>query len=179
MNVCDLIDSLLSYMPGTRHLGLRPQTEADWPFLRALFVSRRWAEACAAPGWGDAQRLAFLHSQAELQQRHYAEHFPSAAFLLIEQQQAPIGRLCIQHGAEALHLVDIALLPAWQGQGIGTALIQAMLREAGDLPCTLHVEAFSPAQRLYQRLGFRSTGEQGFYLKMQHPPDPHSASADS
>lgn len=170
MNIHDLIDSLLSHVPANLHLGLRPQTEADWPFLRDLFVSRRWAEVCAVPGWSDAQRLAFLHNQAQLQQRHYTEHFSSAAFLLIERQQITTGRLCIQRGANALHLVDIALLPDWQGQGMGTALIKAMLREAGELPCTLNVEAFSPAKRLYQRLGFTSTSEEGFYQQMQRLP---------
>ncbi len=57
---------------------LRLQNTTDQAFLRELFVSRRWAEVRAVPGWSDAQRHAFLHSQAELQRQHYERHYPGA-----------------------------------------------------------------------------------------------------
>lgn len=178
MNIAQRIGSLLSHMPENLHLGLRPQTEADWPFLRDLFVSRRWAEACAASGWNDAQRLAFLHSQAELQQRHYAQQFASADFLLIEQHHSAIGRLCVLRAEREVRVIDIALLPDWQRQGIGSAVMRAVLYEAGDLACSLSVEAFSPARRLYERLGFRLLTEQGPYLQMHRPAGYRGARRD-
>lgn len=55
----------------------------------------------------------------------------------------------------------IAVLPTYAGQGIGTALLNELLHEA-KAQCTaiaLNVRAENPAVRLYQRLGFVTTGE--------------------
>lgn len=155
-------------LPRDISLGLRKQAEADVAFLRALYVARRWAEVSAAPGWTDSQRKAFLHSQADLQQRHYAQHYSAADFFIVEQHGQPIGRLCLLLDSQQARVVDIALLPGWQGQGLGSALLRAVLALADrqGLACHLSVEPFSPAQRLYARLGFEPCGQQGLYLQM-------------
>ncbi|QXH53758.1 GNAT family N-acetyltransferase [Pseudomonas fakonensis] len=148
---------------------LRPQVGDDAAFLRELFVSRRWQETLAAPGWNDQQRLAFLHSQADLQQQHYARHYADAAFMIIEQRGQPIGRLCVLCAEQEVRLVDVALLPAYQQQGFGSALLDAVLALADSTgkPCTLSVEPFSPARRLYERAGFEALALQGPYLQMR------------
>ena len=54
-------------------------------------------------------------------------------------------------------LAGIQLLPAHQGQGIGTHLVEQFLVEARDLglPARVVVESDNPrAQALYERLGF-------------------------
>lgn len=51
----------------------------------------------------------------------------------------------------------IALLPRYRGQGIGTALMEAMialLKEKGYQKASLSVQKENPARRLYERLGF-------------------------
>jgi len=150
---------------------LRPQNADDLAFLRELFVSRRWAEVSAVPGWSDAQRRAFLYSQAELQRQHYERHYPEAQWLVVEQAGQPIGRLCLHQQANDLRIVDIAVLPAWQGRGLGTTLLQAILARVDALghSCSLSVELGSRARCLYQRLGFQDADESGLYLQMQRP----------
>ncbi len=180
MNAAELLDRLASQLTPMTPLGLRQQTEGDWPLLRDLFVARRWAEVSAAPGWSDGQRLAFLHSQAQLQQQHYATQHADAGFLVVEHQRTPIGRLCVQVGEQAAHVVDIALLPAWQRQGLGSALLRAVLAvcDQRQAACTLNVDSFSPARQLYRRLGFIDDGEQGFAVRMQRLPSlPRNAQA--
>ena len=69
--------------------------------------------------------------------------------------------------------IDIALLPAFRGRGIGSALITGLFAEADGalLPVRIHVEHANPAQRLYQRLGFAFAGEAGgVYRLMERPP---------
>jgi ribosomal protein S18 acetylase RimI-like enzyme len=55
----------------------------------------------------------------------------------------------------------VAVLPGYQGQGIGSVLMQRFLMEAETRypAIALNVRADNPAVRLYQRLGFQITGE--------------------
>ncbi|MCU7647183.1 GNAT family N-acetyltransferase [Pseudomonas piscis] len=150
---------------------LRPQNADDLAFLRELFVSRRWIEVSAIPDWDDAQRRAFLYSQAELQRQHYERHYPKAQKLIVVKAGQPIGRLCLHQQTNDLRIVDIALLPTWHGQGLGTSILQAILAraDAQGLSCSLNVEHNNRARRLYQRLGFQGRDESGIYLQMQRP----------
>lgn len=184
MTTLDALNQLLGAMPGHALPGLRRQAEEDAPLLRELFVARRWQEFSAAPGWSDAQRLAFLHAQAQAQRLHYEQHYPQADFLIAERASQAIGRLCLSLDTHQLRVVDIALLPACQGQGLGSRLLAAVLALADHLgkPCSLSVEPSSPAHRLYTRLGFKAREDQGVYLQMVRPvpaDTPRSALMDT
>jgi len=153
---------------------LRPETDADLPFLRQLYISTRWDEvSAAAVDWSDAQKIAFLESQFALQRHHYLNHYANSSFDVIEQHGAPAGRLYVDRQARTLLIVDIALLPPWRGRGIGTALIEAVFAEARAVgkEVSISVEKFNPAQRLYHRLGFRPYAEDDVYWFMYWSPD--------
>jgi len=64
------------------------------------------------------------------------------------------------------------LMPAQRGQGIGSSLLAAVVAEADAevLPVRLHVEPWSPAKRLYERLGFRTLQVNGIYELMERAP---------
>ena len=89
----------------------------------------------------------------------------------------PLGRLVLDRRTDDIRVVDVALMPEEQGQGIGTAVLREVLAEAdvAGVPVTLHVVATSPARRLYERLGFRTVeGEpQGdiVHVPMERTPD--------
>jgi ribosomal protein S18 acetylase RimI-like enzyme len=148
---------------------LRPETEADVPFLRRLYVSTRWEELAPVVDWSEAQKIAFLESQFGLQRRHYLTYFQAAEFSVLEQNGVPAGRLYIDREAAALHVVDISLLPEWRGRGTGTALLQAVCAEAcaAGKKASIMVEKFNPALRLYRRLGFREVADTGAYWTME------------
>ena len=150
---------------------LRTVTESDYPFLRSLYRSVREAEI-APTGWSDAQKQAFCDSQFELQDRHYREHFPGTAFLVIERGGEPIGRIYIDTAPGPLRLMDIALLPAERGRRLGTAFLGWLCTWADreGRVVTLHVEANNPARRLYQRHEFVDDGEEGPYVRMRRDP---------
>jgi ribosomal protein S18 acetylase RimI-like enzyme len=65
--------------------------------------------------------------------------------------------------ADAVHLIDIALIPEIRGKGLGTQLLNWLIgfARSGDRLLTLEVAFDNPAQRLYERLGFVVT-RQGF-----------------
>jgi ribosomal protein S18 acetylase RimI-like enzyme len=139
-------------------LALRAATDADLPFLRALYAQSRAAELDAA-AWPEAARRAFCDGQFLLQHRHYTAHYVPAAFLVVLRAGAPVGRFTLHWTAEELRIVDILLDAAVQGQGIGTTLLrwsQAAATVAGVARLCLHVEWRNDgARRLYRRLGFR------------------------
>ena len=142
-------------------MNLRPATPADEPFLRRVYAESRAAEL-APTGWTEAQKAAFCDSQFAAQDAHYRRAYPGCEFLVVERDGAPIGRLYRQRRADEIRIVDLALLEAERGQGVGGRLLRAVLEEAGaaGLPVRLHVERNNPARRLYVRLGFQ-VEEQG------------------
>ncbi len=63
---------------------------------------------------------------------------------------------------DEVHINNVAIRPAWRGQGIGTALLEHVFAAGGELGArraTLEVRASNAgARRLYARLGFQETG---------------------
>jgi len=155
-----------------RGLDRRAASEGDLPFLAALYATTR-EEELAAVAWPQNVRQAFLDGQFALQHRHYLEHYPDADFLVIHQDGQPVGRFYLAHeGADDL-VVDITLLPAWRGRGIGQALIEGAIRQAAmqDRGVHLHVlHTNTAARRLYERLGFRVDIDTGMHLHMRRAP---------
>jgi GNAT superfamily N-acetyltransferase len=149
---------------------LRPASEHDAELLFRIYASTREEELAPVP-WDEPTKEAFLRMQFAAQDRHYREVFPDARYDLIVHGEEAIGRLYVDDGAEAILIVDLALLPEHRGRGIGTALLEQVIGEAdaAGKPVRIHVERFNPAQRLYARLGFREVADHGVYLLMERP----------
>lgn len=150
---------------------LRPETEADIPFLMRLYASTREQELAPVP-WSAEQKAAFLAQQFDAQRRHYRA-YTDCAFDVIEHNGEPAGRLYLRAQPSRLHVVDVALLPPWRGRGFGTTLfesLQAVGRTSGR-SVTTFVEKFNPARRLYSRLGFAEIADNGVYLELEWRPD--------
>lgn len=147
---------------------LRPETDGDIPFLRALYASTRELEL-SVTGWSDEQKLAFCDSQFDAQRSHYRAQIENCRFDVLECRGEPLGRLYLETRVTQLHIVDIAIAPAWRSKGIGTAVLQAIIENAarsGRGVC-IFVEKFNPAMRLYRRLGFTDLRDAGPYIEME------------
>jgi GNAT superfamily N-acetyltransferase len=149
---------------------LRPATPDDRDFLRTVYRSTREDEL-ALTGWNEAEKAAFVTMQFEAQDRHYRQSHPDGSFLVVEVDGEPAGRLLLARLEREIRVIDIALLPPYRGAGIGTRLLRDVIAEAdaAALSVSLHVELWSPARRLYERLGFRSAGHDGIYERMERP----------
>ena len=152
---------------------LRPITLEDEGFLFRVYASTR-EEELAQTDWDDAQKEAFLKMQFYAQHKYYVEQFHKASFDVILLDGEPIGRLYLDRRKAELHIIDIALLPAYRNRGIGSTLLKAILAEGeqAGLFVSIYVEQFNPALRLYIRLGFRHNGENGVYYLMEWRPAP-------
>jgi len=152
-------------------IALRPITEDDRAFLYRVYASTRDDEL-AVTGWSDDQKAQFLHQQFEAQHRYYIENYADSRFDVIVQDAEPIGRLYVARWEEELRVIDIALLPAHRRTGIGSSLLRGLIAEAhaAGKPVRIHVERNNPALPLYERLGFRRTGDTGVYYLMECSP---------
>jgi len=153
-------------------INLRPIVEADEEFLYHLYCSTRAAEL-AAVRWSEAEREAFLRFQFAAQQTHYRHNLPTARQQIVCQQQSAIGRLIVADEADALQLADVALLPEYQGKGVGSSLIRRLLAEARARARPLRLQVAFDNQRarsLYERLGCRVTGQGSSHYQMEARP---------
>jgi ribosomal protein S18 acetylase RimI-like enzyme len=150
---------------------LRPARKDDEDFLFQVYASTR-ADEMTLVNWTPEQTESFLQMQSTAQLKHYRLNYPKARYQIIEQDGAPIGRLIVDCSENPLLLMDIALLPEYQGKGIGATLIRELMAEAAEKNWSvrLHVETFNPAMRLYRRLGFVKSGEIGIYHEMTWQP---------
>ena len=150
---------------------LRPVTDADYQFLESLYYSTREDELQHFP-FDDEQKKQFIAQQFAAQTEHYRIHYPTARFRVIELNGERIGRIYVDEWASQIRLVDIALVPAQRGSGIGTMLLHDVLEQgvAANKPVTIHVEAYNPALRLYRRLGFTQIDTNGIYFLMEWCP---------
>lgn len=151
---------------------LRPIGPDDEAFLCRVYASTR-REELAGVDWTPEQVEAFLAMQFSAQHQYYQQHYAGAAFQVIEHDGVPAGRLYVARWEKEIRIVDIALLPEHRNAGIGTALLQDLLREGAEagMPVTIHVERFNPALRLYRRLGFSLIEDKGVYLLMGWRPE--------
>ena len=146
---------------------LRAATPEDESFLLEVYASTR-SEELEGTGWSDEQKLAFIKMQFLVRERSQ----PAADDRIILLNGQPIGRMLVDRGEAAILLRDIAVLTDYRNAGVGSRLIQDLMKEAAsaEKPVKLHVLTLSPAVRLYERLGFRKNGDDGAYLEMEWVP---------
>ncbi len=153
-------------------ISLRAARPEDEGFLYKIYASTR-ADELALLGWGEEQQAAFLKMQFSAQQRAYAWQFPEAEHFIILRDEELAGRLIIVKTNQELRLTDITLLPEYRNGGAGTFLIKELQTQASaaELPLRLRVMKTNvAASRLYERLGFKQTGESDTHWMMEWLP---------
>ncbi|UVC31438.1 N-acetyltransferase [Pantoea sp. SOD02] len=87
---------------------------------------------------------------------------PHQHFRIYQRDQQAIGYLWFSRENDAAFLMDLILLPEYQGQGIGKEIMRAFIDELKDLDVQEIELRVAPnnlrAQKLYEQFGFRVTG---------------------
>lgn len=133
----------------------RPVRDEDEALLLETYSSTRVDEMNLVP-WDAAQKKAFLQMQFDAQQRHYRSYFPDASHDLILVDGQPIGRIYVDRRETEIRILDLTLLPEARGRGVGTLILQDLMKEAAeaDKALSIYVESFNRSLGLFQRLGF-------------------------
>ena len=145
---------------------LRPAREADLPFLRAL----------RAQSMREHLENSGLAYDEAAQAARIPDRFDCARIVVCDGADVGLFKVCRE--GSPWELIQIQLLPAAQGRGLGAALIRELLADAAaaGVAVELSVLKANPAQRLYARLGFRPVGEAARAYTLRWTP-PRAAKA--
>ena len=152
---------------------LRPVIDTDEAFLYRLYEATHGQQFALLP-LAPSQREALVRMQFDAQRHGYRQQYPASQDAIILAQDKPCGRVWLDFSQpEYLHLLDIAILPEYQGTGLGTAVLQQMMEQARHArkPMHLHVARLNVgAFHLYCRLGFEVTAEDEVYWELMWRP---------
>jgi ribosomal protein S18 acetylase RimI-like enzyme len=143
---------------------LRPAHEGDrefaWELRRTTmrgYVEQIWG------AWDDAA-----------QQARFELAFDGNRPSIIEIEGRSVGVILVAKRETEVFVSNIEVAPEFQGQGIGTGVLQAVFAEAAseNLPVRLRVLRSNPrARSLYERLGFELEGQtETHFLLVRRPP---------
>jgi ribosomal protein S18 acetylase RimI-like enzyme len=134
-------------------VALRPARPADSEFCYQLHKAAMGDYVAAIWGW-DEQRQRDFHARG----------FAPGRWQIITANGADAGMLDVDYRPDEIYLGRIEILPDYQGRGIGSRLINALLDEAAQKDQDLVLEVLTVnlrAYALYQRLGLREVGRPG------------------
>ena len=156
---------------GDQVITLRPVELGDHDFLVEIYASTRADELAIVP-WTNEQRQLFINSQFSAQQNHYAQKYPTATHDIILANGKQVGRLYMARLDEEIRIVDLTVLPAERGNGIGSYLLRGLLEEAqqNSKVTRIYVEEFNPSLELFKRLGFNIKAQHGVHVLMEWAP---------
>lgn len=142
-------------------LGFAPVAADDFDALLALRIAAM-RPSLEAMGRFDPQRA----------RERFASQFEPAAMRWVLADGERIGLLTLRRDTDPWHLRHMYLAPGWEGRGIGTWVLEQAKREAAAAGCSIELEALrqSPANRFYQREGFRLVSEQELDLRYRWEP---------
>ena len=142
-------------------ISLRPATAEDCDFLYDLHRAAMQHYVAQTWGWDEPW-----------QRNYFQQHFNPAECQVITYQGRACGVVSVLERETEVFLKFIEVLPEYQNQGIGTAVIKSILEEAhhSGQPVGLQVLKVNPARSLYERLGFLATGETATHYLMRATP---------
>ena len=119
---------------------LRPAAEEDYDFLYRLHRATMKDIVAQTWGWDEAW-----------QQEHFRQHFDPAEPQIITLRGLDVGALSVVEHKGDVFLQLIQVLPEYQRRGIGTSVIQSVLRQAHrkGKPVVLRVIKANRARRLH------------------------------
>ena len=90
--------------------------------------------------------------------------------IIVDEENDKCGYCAIERTDTEIVLREIAILPHWQGRGIGSRIINSLIEEGHErgMPVKLNVmKTNSRARKLYERLGFIQFDESDTHFLME------------
>lgn len=144
---------------------LEPIGEDDFEFRYQVYESTVKPYLDETMGWTGEQHRAAIRSNLAGSTTHFA--------VVVDGVRAGIVRIVERD--ETITLEQIEILPEFQGEGIGTALIGSLIERSRLTGCPIDLSVFIAnldARRLYERLGLKMVSESDRDIRMRYTPAP-------
>lgn len=144
---------------------LEPLTAADFDFRYRVYAATIKPYLERFVDWDDVQHQQMIRSNLIEGGNHVA--------IVVNGKRVGIAQ--IEETADLLSLLQIEILPEYQGAGIGSAVIRSLMERANSTAKTMELNVFlsnSGARRLYERLGFVAVDTSDRDVKMRYVPPP-------
>jgi ribosomal protein S18 acetylase RimI-like enzyme len=155
----------------TPPVALRPAEAADLAFCHRIDrETMRWIADELFGSWDEARQAAHFAGKWRVEE---VRIITAATGDSSQRLWRDAGWLQTALREDSIFLKEIYLDPPFQRQGIGTRVIQIVVGEAQrqSKAVTLGVAKINPAQRLYERLGFRITHDDAYKFYMRREAD--------
>jgi ribosomal protein S18 acetylase RimI-like enzyme len=139
---------------------LRRASEGDRHFLYRLHVETMRDVIESTWGWDE-----------EWQRADFEKRFEESPYFVVEADEIAVGAVCVERRPDCFYILEMQLLPEYQGRGLGTDVVRSIIRDAASerLPVGLSVvPANTRARHLYERLGFEITNVDPPFIRMVH-----------
>jgi ribosomal protein S18 acetylase RimI-like enzyme len=157
-NILNFVKKLIDMSPPDFHL--RCVHERDQEFIDTLYRSTR-EDLLMLP-----MDTVFIDSLVRSQQQIHAlgvqRNYPNAQTKILESQSQALGRMVFEHTTGDIRLIDIAVLPSAQRQGLARYMLQCLQQMAGTHQASLSLRVVKnnlKARRLYLSAGFQIVDE--------------------
>ena len=143
-------------------LTLRPAGPADAAFVDGLIlqtmepvVRRTWTSEADVARYFQANRLDVARTQ------------------IVQWDGVDVGRLSLIWSTNEVYIDQVHISPAYQGCGIGTAVLERVLRLARGMNRSVRLQCLlaNPAANLYFRLGFDEYNRSATHYFLRIPAD--------
>ena len=143
---------------GEMDISTRPATDSDTDFARRAHHQ----------GYHDVVVRQFGAWDESVQDRMLNGDWTNADYQILVCDGVPCGYVSVEQRADYVHVREFVVLTEFQGKGIGTAFLRAVMRQARErrVPVRLGVLKENLAVVLYERLGFREYDRSDTHLMM-------------
>ena len=143
-------------------IALRTACSEDLVFARDLYFETMRAIIERLFGWDQTR-----------EERNFAGFFKLQEARIIIADGQDVGWIQEQVEDTTINLGSFYVMPGMQGRGIGTKVLEMLLRRAADQSkaMTLAVVKTNPARHFYEKRGFRITHEDQHKLYMRADPE--------
>lgn len=150
---------------------LKIKDETDLEFLFQLFGEIKIAELNIY-NWPELMKNQLIEMQYKGYEQMIKNEYPNAEDYIITVNDEKAGRLQLNVNDSGIRIINISLLPAFHGNGIGTKIIKDILVQADlkNKPVYLEVDRVNPAFNLYKRLVLEIYGEDEIKYSMRYIP---------
>ncbi len=96
--------------------------------------------------------------------KEYAKKFIPEKIQVIQFEKTDVGRLRVVRTSDEIYIGGIQILPKYQNKGIGSAILEDLVKQSEELKLPIKLEVAKVnkrGQKFYESFGFVTVGEKG------------------